>query len=56
MSSDRADGADSAALSGLMVRYGTDVRLCMGDEMNFKIMTPSDLEIFRALAERDRKE
>jgi 2-C-methyl-D-erythritol 4-phosphate cytidylyltransferase len=52
----RADGVDSAALPELMVRYGMDVHLCPGDEMNFKITTPSDLEIFRALVERGGKE
>lgn len=51
-----ADGVDSAALPELMVRYGMTVHLSPGDEMNFKITTPSDLEIFRTLVEggRDR--
>ena len=48
----REDGVDSAALPELMVRYGMAVHLTPGDEMNFKITTPSDLEIFRALIER----
>lgn len=46
-----SDGVDSAALPELMVRYGMEVHLVPGDEMNFKITTPSDLEIFRALLE-----
>jgi 2-C-methyl-D-erythritol 4-phosphate cytidylyltransferase len=50
----RTDGVDSAALPELMVRYGMTVYLTPGDEMNFKITTPSDLEIFRALIEKDR--
>ena len=48
------DGVDSAALPELMVRYGMAVHLTPGDEMNFKITTPSDLRIFRALVERER--
>ena len=48
------DGVDSAALPELMVRYGMAVHLTPGDEMNFKITTPSDLQIFRALVERER--
>ena len=48
-----SDGVDSAALPELMVRYGMDVHLTPGDEMNFKITTPSDLEIFRALVEQE---
>ena len=47
------DGVDSAALPELMVRYGMAVHLTPGDEMNFKITTPSDLQIFRALIERE---
>ena len=47
------DGVDSAALPELMVRYGMAVHLTPGDEMNFKITTPSDLRIFRALIERE---
>ena len=47
------DGVDSAALPELMVRYGMPVHLTPGDEMNFKITTPSDLQIFRALIERE---
>lgn len=50
-----ADGVDSAALPELMVRYGMDVHLTPGDEMNFKITTPSDLEIFRALVDREER-
>ncbi len=49
-----ADGVDSAALPELMVRYGMPVHLTPGDEMNFKITTPSDLQIFRALVEQER--
>ncbi len=49
-----ADGIDSAALPELMVRYGMTVHLTPGDEMNFKITTPSDLQIFRALVEQER--
>ena len=48
------DGVDSAALPELMVLYGMAVHLTPGDEMNFKITTPSDLRIFRALVERER--
>ena len=48
------DGVDSAALPELMVRYGMAVHLTPGDEMNFKITTPSDLRIFRSLVERER--
>ncbi len=49
------DGVDSAALPELMVLYGMAVHLTPGDEMNFKITTPSDLQIFRALVERERQ-
>ena len=48
------DGVDSAALPELMVRYGMPVHLTPGNELNFKITTPSDLQIFRALVERER--
>lgn len=48
---DRAkqDGVDSAALPELLTHYGQTVHLTPGDEMNFKITTLSDLEIFKAL-------
>lgn len=51
----RIDGVDSAALPELMVHYGMTVNLTPGDETNFKITTPSDLEIFRALVDRQRE-
>ena len=49
------DGVDSAALPELMVRYGMEVHLTPGNEKNFKITTPSDLEIFRALVEQEAR-
>lgn len=49
------DGVDSAALPELMVRYGMEVYLTPGNEKNFKITTPSDLEIFRALVEQEAR-
>ncbi len=45
----KEDGVDSAALPELMVHYDNAVHLTPGDEMNFKITTVSDLEIFKAL-------
>lgn len=47
----KEDGVDSAALPELLVHYGRTVHLNPGDEMNFKIITISDLEIFKALIE-----
>ena len=34
---------------------GMAARLTPGDEMDFKIKTPSDLQIFRSLVDRERK-
>lgn len=45
----REDGVDSAALPELLTHYGRAVHLTPGDEMNFKITTVSDLDIFKAL-------
>lgn len=47
----RKDRVDSAALPELLVHYGRTVHLNPGDEMNFKITSVSDLEIFKALIE-----
>lgn len=47
----RKDGVESAALPELLVHYDRAVHLCSGDELNFKITTGSDLEIFKALIE-----
>lgn len=43
------DRVDSAALPELLAHYGRTIHLTPGDEMNFKITTVSDLEIFKAL-------
>lgn len=51
-----ADGADSAALPELTMRYDMDVCLILGDEMNFKITIPSNLEMFRVLAEMETRD
>ncbi len=45
----KKDGVDSAALPELLTNYGRAVHLTPGDEMNFKITTVSDLDIFKAL-------
>lgn len=45
----KEDGVDSAALPELLTHYGRAVHLTPGDEMNFKITTVSDLDIFKAL-------
>ena len=45
----KIDGVDSAALPELLSHYGRAVHLNPGDEMNFKITTVSDLDIFKAL-------
>ena len=37
----------------LVMHYGMDVHFVQGDKLNFKVTTPEDLEMFKALARKD---
>jgi len=46
---------NSVAACTLMIELGGEVRLCHGSEINLKITTSEDLEIFKALLKHKRK-
>ena len=45
----REQGLGDFSNCALMLKFGVKVHLCAGDPRNFKITTPEDIDMFKAL-------